>query len=561
MEDTKVKSKKKSTLMADVAGILCGVLLLAVGVGTGISSHAAKTAGVRNSQIPATASTMVGTAEGRNGDITVQVKADAEKIYQIKILSEKETSGIGSHAIRNIPKAIFNANSLQVDSVSGATITSDAIKNAVSNALTEGGLDAYKFGLIRTEKVAKPVEVGQKVSAMSAAEWQEQYADWKASHAYLFASYWEDEYPEIYASYMANADNAEHPNYLDSFPQLKSIYAGYPFSYDYDEARGHAFVIEDVTETDRLHRKLDDGSLNPEIFQKGNCFTCKNPIMTAIVNETDGAAYAWDFATMMNMVTEPVSCYTCHGQEPGEFTVTHTYLADGVGDHMANIDGATLSCGQCHNEYFFYPETKSTTLPHNSIDTMHPDAILDCYNNLMGEDGLPFTDFTNKISGVRVIKVQHPELETYLSEGSVHRGMFTCADCHMGDMTTADGTVTKNHFISSPLDNPTLIESTCAKCHDNLEATVRGVQEKTLARTRELADKLVELHNAIAAAAESGKYTEDELAEIRSIARDAQFYWDFVFVENSEGAHNSALTAYCQDKADTLMNQAFDLMK
>ena len=556
-----MKSKKKSTLTTDIIGIFCGVLLVAVGVISAISANAGRTAGMKDSQIPDTAMTLVGTAEGRNGDISVQVKADADKIYQVKILSEDETRGIGSKAIQNIPKAIYNSNSLQVDGTSGATITSDAIKNAVYNAMREGGLDAYKFGLIKTSAVSKRVEVDKKVSAMSAEEWQEQFADWDADHEYLYASYWEDEYPEIYASYMANADNADHPSYLDAFPQLKSIYAGYPFSYDYDEARGHNFVIEDVTETDRLHKKLEDGSLNPEIFQKGNCFTCKSPIMTAIANETEGRAYAWNFATMMNMVTEPVSCYTCHGQTPGEFTVTHTYLADGVGEHLNYIDGATLSCGQCHNEYYFAPDTKATTLPHTSIDTMHPDAILKYYNELKGDDGQPFTDFTNKISGVKVIKVQHPELETYLSEGSVHRGTFTCADCHMGDMTKADGTTTKNHFISSPLDNPALIESTCSKCHANLQADVEAIQKKTLERTRALADKLVELHNAIGAAAESGKYSDDELQQIRSVARDAQFYWDFVFVENSEGAHNSALTAYCQDQAEKLMDQAFDMLK
>jgi nitrite reductase (cytochrome c-552) len=242
--------------------------------------------------------------------------------------------------------------------------------------------------------------------------------------------------------------------------------------------------------------------------------------------------------------------------------VTHTYLADGVGEHLDYIDGATLSCGQCHNEYYFAPETKKTTLPHESIDSMHPDAILNYFNTkVMGEDGLPFTDFTNKISGVRVIKVQHPELETYLSEGSVHRGTFTCADCHMGDMTKADGTTTKNHFLSNPTENEALIQSTCSKCHANLQADVKAIQEKTLARTRALADKLVELHNAIAEAAQSGKLSDAELDAVRSVTRDAQFYWDFVFVENSEGAHNSALTAYCQDQAEALMDQAFEMLK
>ena len=62
-------------------------------------------------------------------------------------------------------------------------------------------------------------------------------------------------------------------------------------------------------------------------------------------------------------------------------------------------------------------------------------------------------------------------------------------------------------------------------------------------------------------AVESGNYTEEELNAIREVARDAQFYWDFVFVENSEGAHNSALDADCLDKAEALANKAMGMFK
>ena len=60
---------------------------------------------------------------------------------------------------------------------------------------------------------------------------------------------------------------------------------------------------------------------------------------------------------------------------------------------------------------------------------------------------------------------------------------------------------------------------------------------------------------------ESGEYTEAELDAIRAVARDAQFYWDFVFVENSEGAHNSKLNAQCLDKAEALANTAMGMFK
>ena len=65
----------------------------------------------------------------------------------------------------------------------------------------------------------------------------------------------------------------------------------------------------------------------------------------------------------------------------------------------------------------------------------------------------------------------------------------------------------------------------------------------------------------LAKAVESGEYTEEELDAIRAIARDAQFYWDFVFVENSNGAHNSKLTYSCLDKAAALTEQAMSMFK
>ena len=557
-----MKSKQKSTLASDIVGILCGVFLVVVGVVVALSARADRVAGLRDSQIPAGAKTLVGTAEGRNGDITVQVRADGEKIYQIKVLEESETQGIGSKAIKAVPRAIYNSQNLQVDATSGATITSDAIKAAVFNALTEGEIDAYAFGyrIVKADHVAKQVEV-RHVEVVSPEQW-------KADHPKVYSSFWADTYPDIYNSFMRNGENKDIIEYTEEYPQIVSLYAGYPFSYDYASARGHAYVLDDVTGTDRLHKMQPDGTLAPEIFQKANCFTCKSPVMAALVNETGGEAYSWTFEQMQAYADEPVGCYTCHADEPGEITITHTYLTDSVGDDFERIDAANLACGQCHNEYFFMPGTNMTTLPHTSLATMSPDEMLNFYNTdpsvfKTEEDGskVPFYDFTNKISGVKVIKVQHPELETYLGEGSQHRGKFTCADCHMGELPTADGGVTKNHFLTSPLDNEALLESTCSECHTDLKGEVQRIQDATVKRTMEIADLLVELHQKIGEAAENGTLSDSELAEARALARDAQFYWDFVFVENSNGAHNSTLTNECLDKAEALTNQALGMFK
>ena len=172
------------------------------------------------------------------------------------------------------------------------------------------------------------------------------------------------------------------------------------------------------------------------------------------------------------MAAEPISCFNCHANSPlnekGEvnLVMTHSYLIDGVGADFDSIDAANLACGQCHNEYFFDPnvEGKPTTLPHDSLESMHPDAIL-AYYNAPNWDGQPYYDFENPDSHVLQIKVQHPELETFLGEGSPHRNKYSCADCHMGKTKDDKGKTFSNHYLISPLDNQELIDNECAKCH------------------------------------------------------------------------------------------------
>ena len=213
-------------------------------------------------------------------------------------------------------------------------------------------------------------------------------------------------------------------------------------------------------------------------------------------------------------------------------------------------------------EYYFYPGTGVTSLPRFDLESMHPDAILDYYNNeLVDENGLGFADYTNPRTGVRQIKVQHPEFETYLGKGTVHGGTYTCADCHMGVVVGEKGKTYPSHHLTSPLENQGLIDAECSKCHADLVSEVHELQEKVDTRTTEISDMLVELTETLAAAVESGDYTDEELDAIRALARDAQFYWDFVFVENSEGAHNPTLTEECLDKAEALTKEAMGMFK
>lgn len=85
------------------------------------------------------------TVKGMNDGLKVKVTATADKIEKVEIVEHKETAGISDPAIKNMPGKIVTANSIKVDGEATATYTSDGIKAAVKQALTEMGFDAAKF--------------------------------------------------------------------------------------------------------------------------------------------------------------------------------------------------------------------------------------------------------------------------------------------------------------------------------------------------------------------------------------------------------------------------------
>ncbi|HBD62997.1 MAG TPA: hypothetical protein DC038_01030 [Clostridiales bacterium] len=78
---------------------------------------------------------LTGTAEGFGGEVKVTVTKEGDKITKVEPVGEKETPGIGSNAIDQLPAKMVEKNSADVEVISGATITSKAIIYAVNNAL------------------------------------------------------------------------------------------------------------------------------------------------------------------------------------------------------------------------------------------------------------------------------------------------------------------------------------------------------------------------------------------------------------------------------------------
>ena len=119
----------KTTILSRLASMLVALVLLTVLLAAPAAAQAA---------LPADG-VYTGSANGMGGALEVSVTVEGGRLSAVEVLSHKETPGISDPALEAIPAAIVEAQSTEVDSVTNATVTSDAIKAAVEAALAGEG--------------------------------------------------------------------------------------------------------------------------------------------------------------------------------------------------------------------------------------------------------------------------------------------------------------------------------------------------------------------------------------------------------------------------------------
>ena len=150
--------EREDTMKKTIAILLALAMVLSLAACGGTQSEStAQTpdAGTENAAFQA--GTYTASAPGMNGDVTVEVELTADAIASVKVTEQQETTGVGSPLMdangnvletggkaptQLIPEKIVAAQSIAVDNVSGATITSGAIKKAVADCLTQAGANA-----------------------------------------------------------------------------------------------------------------------------------------------------------------------------------------------------------------------------------------------------------------------------------------------------------------------------------------------------------------------------------------------------------------------------------
>jgi nitrite reductase (cytochrome c-552) len=325
---------------------------------------------------------------------------------------------------------------------------------------------------------------------------------------------------------------------LDDDPRLKTIWAGYAFSKDFREERGHAYMLEDQVYTERQRVAK----------QPGTCIHCHASVYTPYRKAGGGDLFKgfeiinhMPYAEARTHVKYPVACIDCHDPATMALRVTRPAFIEGIkaakaAEGIAGYDVNTMAtrqemrafvCGQCHVEYHFQGPEKRLVYPWSK--GLKADQILAYY------DEVGFKDWTHAETGTPALKAQHPEFEMW-NQGIHARSGVTCADCHMpyqreGALKVSD------HHVRSPLLN---INRACQTCHkwseDELKARAESLQTRVFELRNRAMDATVALIGDLKAA-KAGGAVDAELAEAQKHHRRAQFLLDFVEAENSTGFH------------------------
>lgn len=107
-----------------------------------------------------------GEAQGYGGLLRVTVSMNGEDITAVEVTSHSETEGVGTRAIDVLPDMIVREDSVDVDSVSGATVTSEAIKAAVSQAIGAPVMpDTVDMNTVQDQASSAPAMSGMGMAA------------------------------------------------------------------------------------------------------------------------------------------------------------------------------------------------------------------------------------------------------------------------------------------------------------------------------------------------------------------------------------------------------------
>lgn len=362
---------------------------------------------------------------------------------------------------------------------------------------------------------------------------------------------WAVNFPNQYSSMIMTRNNNTRTTYggsenvqkLDVDPMLRVLFAGYPFSKDYREDRGHEHTVTDVNETLRISDKTTAG-----------CYSCKSANNPTLWAEMGLEGYdKMSFEEMKPKIEHPIGCANCHEANTMKLILTNPSVIKGFESQgkdwttFTRQEMRSVVCANCHVEYSFQGEDKILTLPWSNGTTI--EGVVKFYNDLQ------FADWKYPETDTPIIKMQHPDYELF-SAGSTHYNAgVACADCHMPYVR--DGSMKySSHNIMSPL-----VENgkACSTCHNDTKYVVDRVniiQDQTWVTMEKCEEAIIAAIDALKIATADTGADKAKLDEARQLHREAQAKWDFIAAENSMGFHNPTEALRILASATDLARQA-----
>lgn len=404
-------------------------------------------------------------------------------------------------------------------------------------------------------------------------------------------SIWGKNFPYQYDQYLRTVDTirtkfggSEAFQKLDVDPVWRELFAGYAFGIDYREERGHAYMLSDQRETERVTKRK----------QPGACLHCHASTLIPYYNagvKAGGSAKeedrvetikkGWEalnplpYEEATKLVNHPIGCIDCHDPDNMKLRTYRPAFLEGIANFAASNDPSpqyptieqwrtgsrskpydpntlatrqemrTFVCAQCHVEYYFKGDEKRLTYPwHNGLKMEQSEKYY---------DEVKFKDWEHTMSGAPTLKAQHPEFELF-SQGIHSRSGVACADCHMPYLRVGAVKVS-DHHVRSPLLN---INRACQTCHSvpenellNRAETIQGLTQKLLDEAEVAVQSLI---HSIQKAKELGAKDSD-LTDARQLHRKSQWRLDYISAENSMGFHAGQETARILAEAIDLARQ------
>lgn len=353
---------------------------------------------------------------------------------------------------------------------------------------------------------------------------------------------WGEFFPRQYDSYLRTAQTDFRSRHggsamvdmLEESPRMAVLWAGYLFSRDYNQGRGHYYAVEDV------YNSLRTGAPSASVPspQPNTCWTCKSPDVPRLMNQTSVADFyrgTWD--TKGTEVLNPIGCADCHDSKTMNLRISRPALIE-VFENMgrdisksSHQEMRSLVCAQCHVEYYF----------NKNIIVGVQYLVFPWKNGMSAEemgkyyDNIEFSDWTHTLSRAPMLKAQHPDYEMYLTGTHASRGV-SCADCHM-PFKSEGGQKFTDHHLQSPLNN---VANSCQVCHrEETQKLIEDVytrQDKILENREILETLLVRCHVEAKAAWDKGA-SEGQMKEILYDIRHAQWRWDMAAAGHGNSFH------------------------